>query len=398
MILSEQEALASILAAVPPPVTEVLPLAAAAGRIAARDLHAVLPLPGFDNSAMDGWALHAADCGKTGTPLRIAGEQPAGADRGLAVRPGEAVRVFTGAPLPSGTGAVVMQEDATQNGGTVVVNDAAMPGDFIRRAGSDLCAGQLIVRKGTLLTPQRIGVIAAQGLASTECGVPPRAAIICTGEELTAPGTPLPHAGALYNSNGPMLAALLETSRTAITASVDTVRDELGALTVCLRRRLAESDVLIIAGGVSVGDHDLVKPALLELGISPDFWRVSIRPGKPFLFCSTGRKLIFGLPGNPVSAYVTALLFVLPALRHMAGAVEPAPVLTDARAQGALQNKGDRTHYLRGFYDAATGTFTAAGSQESHALATLSQANALARLEPGAQVQTGEPVKLLRLD
>ncbi len=397
-MISESEALAAILAAVPAAEWETLPLAAAAGHFAARDVIATLPLPGFDNSSMDGWALHAADCGQTGAPLRITGEQPAGEDRGLTVGPGEAVRIFTGAPLPAGAAAVVMQEDAARDGEHVIIREAAQAGEFIRRAGSDVCAGQLLIRRGDVLTPQRIGVVAAQGMAEVECGRQPRAAIICTGEELVPPGQPLPHAGALYNSNGPMLAALLDSSRAARAVSVLTVRDDLTALTDCLRARLEESDALLIAGGVSVGDHDLVKPALHALGIVPQFWRIAVKPGKPFLFCTAGRKLIFGLPGNPVSAFVTATLFVLPALRRLAGATDAAPVLITARTAADLQNKGDRTHYLRGTHDPAAGTFTATGPQESHAIAGLSRANALARLEPGASVPSGGAVKVLPLD
>jgi len=395
-MISESAALDAILAAVPPAETETLPLSACFGRIAACDVFAALPLPGFDNSAMDGWAIHAADCGPTGVPLRITGEQPAGRDRRLTVRPGAAVRIFTGAPLPAGTGAVVMQEDAQRAGETVILRAAAEPGEFIRRAGSDVCAGQRLIRRGDPLTPQSIGVLAAQGRGEVECGRQPLAAIVCTGEELVLPGTPLPHAGALYNSNGPMLAALLGTSRTAAVSAVDTVRDDLAALTDCLRLRLEQSDALIIAGGVSVGDHDLVKPALQALGIVPQFWRVAVKPGKPFLFGTAGRKLIFGLPGNPVSAFVTALLFVLPALRRFAGAVEAGPVFTAARAAVALHNEGDRAHYLRGACDAA-GRFTPAGPQESHAIAGLSRANALARLEPGGSIAPGESVRLLQL-
>ena len=165
-----------------------------------------------------------------------------------------------------------------------------------------------------------------------------------------------------------------------------------------LRSRLEESDVLLIVGGVSVGDHDLVKPALQQLGITPQFWRIAVKPGKPFLFCTGGRKLIFGLPGNPVSAFVTAILFVLPALRRLAGATDPAPVFTTARALTDLNNKGDRTHYLRGSHDPAAGTFQLTGTQESHAIAGLSNANALARLEPGAQITAGGTVQVLRLE
>jgi molybdopterin molybdotransferase len=395
-MISEREALDAILAAVPLPEVETVPLSGAVDRIAARDVFAALPLPGFDNSSMDGWAIHAANCGRTGESLRITGEQPAGADRGLTVRAGEAVRIFTGAPLPAGTGAVVMQEDAESDGSSVIIRVAAEHGEFIRRAGSDVCAGQLLLRRGDRLTPQRIGVLASQGRGEVECGRQPRAAIVCTGEELVAPGVPLPP-GALYNSNGPMLDALLKSSSAADTVSVDTVRDDLDALADCFRSRLEQCDVLLIAGGVSVGDHDLVKPALQALGIAPQFWRVAVKPGKPLLFCTAGRRLIFGLPGNPVSAYVTALLFVLPALRRFAGATSAVAQPFHARAAAGLSNKGDRTHYLRGCYDATAGTFSSVGSQESHALGGLSAANALARLEPGSSVAVGEDVQVLLL-
>jgi molybdopterin molybdotransferase len=397
-MISESAALAAILEAIPPPETEILTLTHACGRIASRDVFASLPLPGFDNSAMDGWALHAADCSKSGVALRIIGEQAAGASRDLTLQPGEAVRIFTGAPLPAGTAAVVMQEDAVRDGETVTIREAARAGEFIRRAGSDICAGQLLLRAGSPLTPAHIGALAAQGLTTVACGALPRAAIICTGEELTAPGTPLPHTGALYNSNGPMLAALLRSRLAAAVETVDTVPDDLAALTNCLRDRLEQNDVLVIAGGVSVGDHDLVKPALQALGIAPQFWRVSIRPGKPFLFCTAGRKLIFGLPGNPVSAFVTAVLFVLPALRRLAGAATAVLPLTRSRSAGPLTNDGDRTHYLRGIHDPASGTFRPAGVQESHAIGGLCQANALARLEPGATLAEGETVEMLLLD
>ena len=308
------------------------------------------------------------------------------------------MRIFTGAPLPAGTGAVVMQEDADRVEDRVIILDAARAGEFVRRAGSDLCAGQLIAESGTALTPMHIGVIASQGMERVRCGRQPRAAILCTGEELTAPGQPLPHAGALYNSNGPMLSALLTSSRTAIPAAMDTVRDDLREISTVLSRRLEECEVLIIAGGVSVGDHDLVRPALEQLGIAPEFWRVSVKPGKPFLFCKHGDRLIFGLPGNPVSACVTAMLFVLPALRRMAGAARPGNQLITARAAVPLTNTGDRTHYLRGRYDSARGTFAPAGLQESHALAGLSHANALVRMEPGECAEPGGVVSLFQID
>ncbi len=397
-MISEREALDAILAAVPPAEAETLPLSAAAGRFAAEDVVASLSLPGFDNSAMDGWAIHETGCGRAGVRLRVTGQQPAGADRRLTVREGEAVRIFTGAPLPAGTGAVVMQEDADCEGGEVVIREATQRGEFIRRAGSDVCAGQLLIRRGARLTAQRVGVLASQGRGEVSCGRRPGVAIVCTGEELVAPGVPLPCAGALYNSNGPMLAALLESSRTAEVRSTAMARDDPAELTAALRAGLEAGDVLIIAGGVSVGEYDLVQPALQALGITPQFWRVAVKPGKPFLFCQAGRQLVFGLPGNPVSAFVTAQLFVLPALRRFAGAAEAVPPLSKLRAAVELHNRGDRTHYLRGTRDAAAGTFIPVGAQESHAIAGLSRADALARLEPGTVIAAGEAVEVMMLD
>ena len=397
-MMTESEALAAILAAVPEPEHEDCALQDAWGRTAAGDVFASIPLPGFDNSSMDGWAIHAADCGRAGVRLGIAGEQPAGADRELTVSEGCAVRIFTGAPLPAGCGAVVMQEDARREGDFVTIESPAEPGEFIRRRGCDVCTGQLLVRSGEVLTPARIGILASQGQARVRCGRLPAVSVLCTGEELTDPGVPLPHPGALYNSNGPMLAALFQGSRLTAPVFVATAPDRLDVLTAALRASLERNDVLVIAGGVSVGDHDLVKPALQALGIAPQFWKVSIRPGKPFLFCTAGRKLIFGVPGNPVSAFVTSVLFVLPALRRLNGLTDAAPVLETARAAAALQNNGDRRHYLRGYFDAAAGTFRPSGMQESHALGGLCQANALARLEPGARCVEGDPVAVLRLN
>ena len=396
-MMTESEALAAILAAVPASSGEDCPLSEAWCRVAAQDVFAAVPLPGFDNSAMDGWAIHESDCGRLGVRLRITGEQPAGADRGLTVGAGCAVRVFTGAPLPAGCGAVVMQEDARREGDMVVIEAAADTGEFMRRRGCDVCTGQLIVRAGEILTPARIGILASQGKASVHCNRLPAVSILCTGEELTAPGEPLPHAGALYNSNGPMLAALFHSSRLAAAVFTGTAPDRLEILTARLQAALESSDVLVIAGGVSVGDHDLVKPALQSLGISPQFWRVSIRPGKPFLFCTAGRKLIFGVPGNPVSAFVTSVLFVLPALRRLNGMTDAGPFLESATLAAPLHNPGDRRHYLRGVFDPGTGTFRPSGMQESHALGGLCLANALARLEPGTQLGAGETVPVLRL-
>lgn len=390
-MLDESEALRRILSLVPPPRPADFPLVEANGLFAFGDLFATLPLPPCDNSAMDGYALHLTDCGKSPHSVRILGEQPAGRDRQLSASPGQCVRIFTGAPLPAGTGAVIMQEDTelAPDKTEITILTAAEPGEFIRAQGSDLCAGQKILAAGERITPQRLALLAGQGLPTVSCGCPPSVRILTTGDELVPPGQPLLSGGQIYNSNGPMLRAL--AAQAGAVASASHSPDDLSTLTNCVREALPDHDILVLAGGVSVGDHDLVKPALAALGIEPEFWRVRIKPGKPFLFTRQGGKLIFGLPGNPASAFVTAILFLLPALRRLAGASmgNALPITTRATLTAPLRNPGDRPHHLRGIFEFGASTFTPSGLQQSHATAALASANALLRLEPEATAPAG---------
>lgn len=396
-MLEESEALARILSLVPAAAAEEVPLVQACGRFALRDLHATFPLPPCDNSAMDGYALHEADYGKAPHTVRITGAQPAGAGRGLSVAPGECVRIFTGAPVPAGTAAVIMQEDTSlsPDQSEMTILEAAALGEFVRSTGSDLCTGQKILQAGSRLTPQLIGLLSGQGLTSVPCGRQPLVHILTTGDELIAPGQPLTASGQIYNSNGPMLAALAADAGGLTTASHSP--DDLDFLTKSIQSALSASDVLVLAGGVSVGDHDLVKPALQSLGIQQEFWRVRLKPGKPFLFTRHDGKLIFGLPGNPVSAFVTAVLFLLPALRRMAGsALENAlPVSTTATLISPANNRGNRPHYLRGHFDFATRQFAPIGSQQSHGTAALAASNALLRLDPDTTAAAGTMHRVL---
>ncbi len=390
-MLDETEARQRILSLIPAATAESVQLDQAAGRYAAVDFFASLPLPPFDNSAMDGYAIHHTDCGPAGRKLILTGEQPAGPDLGLEVTPGHCVRIFTGAPLPRGTGAIVMQEDTVRSDGSpgITLTESTEPGEFIRRAGADLCAGQRLLTAGDLITPTRLAVLASQGAATLLCGQRPRVCIVTTGNELMPPGQPLTTPGHIYNSNGPMLGALLAGAGAETTARHSP--DDLPFLTKTLQDALTSHDVVVLAGGVSVGDHDFVKPALEALGIPLQFWRVRIKPGKPFLFTTQAGKLIFGLPGNPASAFVTALLFVLPTLRKLAGASETGalPVSTPATLTAAAGNPGDRPHYLRGHYQFSTACFTPVGLQQSHALAALASSNALLRLAPDAVAPAG---------
>ncbi|MCW0221000.1 MAG: molybdopterin molybdotransferase MoeA, partial [Prosthecobacter sp.] len=319
------------------------------------------------------------------------GEQPAGRDLGLHCPPGHAIRIFTGAPMPSGADAVIMQEDVQRTGTHIQCQDPVLPGENIRRAGADLCIGQFILRRGDLITPGKIGVLASQGLASLRVHSAPRVAVISTGDELQPPGQPL-QPGHIYNSNGLMLQAMLAAQGIHDTIAIHCA-DDLATTIATLRQALAENDILLLSGGVSVGDHDQIKPALQALGITPDLWRVKVKPGKPFLFAQQDHRFIFGLPGNPVSSYVTYQLFVRPALQAWMGHPDPQPTRVPAQIHTALHNDGNRPHYLRGIFK--DGHFTVQGLQQSHALFALSQANALLRLEPDQQVTPGQTLEVL---
>ncbi len=387
---SEAEALAAVLARVEPLPVCSRPLIDSLGCFAAHDLFAQRPLPPFDNSAMDGYAVQAASC-RAGARLRVMAEQPAGADRGLTLGAGEAIRIFTGAPMPSGADAVIMQEDVSREGETMVAGCDAEPGEFVRRRGADLAAGQKILARGEPIGAQTIGLLASQGWAEVEIGSRPRLAIIATGDELARVGDE-PQPGQIFESNSLMLQALALGVGVQVEL-VERAPDELERLTEILRRA-ATFDVVLISGGVSVGERDLVKPALRALGAEIDLWRVALKPGKPFLFGRTGGCSIFGLPGNPVSAFVTFLRFVRPALRRMMGAGDAFLGLrkVTARLAAEVTNDGDRPHYLRG--QLRDGLFRPIGRQESHALYGLSRATALLRLAPGETLAAESPVTL----
>lgn len=393
-MITEDQALARILESIRALASRELPLAQAREKFAAHDIIARVALPGFDNSAMDGYAVVACACAE-GKSLRVIGEQRAGIDRGLRIAAGEAVRIFTGAPIPAGADAVVMQEEVRCEGSEIFLNTKVEAGEFIRRRGSDLSEGQKILEAGARIRAQTIALLASQGFARTEVGGEVRAAIISTGDELVAPGGSL-GPGQIFESNSVLLQALLEKCGVADVENQH-CPDDAGAIEAVLRKGL-DRDVLIVIGGVSVGARDLVKPALNAVGAETDLWRVLVKPGKPFLFGRAGQCSIFGLPGNPVSAFVTFLLFVRPAILRLMGASDDQLSLprSDAILAGELKNEGDRPHYVRGRL--ADGTFSAVGRQESHALYGLSRANALLRIPPGEILSKGTAVSVLSVD
>jgi molybdopterin molybdotransferase len=389
-MISEEEARAKVLAAISPLPSEKVRLADALDRFAADDLRAGTALPPFDNSAMDGYAVVALSAGK-GARLKIVGEQPAGVARDLRLSMGEAVRIFTGAPIPAGADTVVMQEETKREGDFVLIEtDQISAGDFVRKAGADLVVGQTILRTGERLSPARIGLVASQGVAELELHRRPLLAIVTTGDETVAPGGEL-RSGEIFESNGAMLSALARRAGANV-LTVAHARDDFAELTAALRAGL-QADALIVSGGVSVGEHDLVRDGLRKLGAELELWRVAIKPGKPFLFGKCDSCAVFGLPGNPVSSFVTFLLFVRPALLRMMGAGELHLPHTLARLTNDVSGDDLRPHYLRGKLEA--GLFTPVGRQESHALYGLSQANALVRVPAREKLAAGSGVTVL---
>ena len=376
-MISEEDAREKILETIRPLPSRRLSILQALDCFAGENYVARLPLPNFDNSAMDGYAVIASDC-RSGARLRVVGEQPAGVDRQLRVASSQAVRIFTGAPMPAGADAVVMQEDVTREGDEIVVNEDVDPGEFIRRRGCDIGEGQKILEKGERIRAATLALLASQGFAQVSVGGEVSASIVSTGDELARPGERL-EPGQIYESNSILLQALLQRCG-ALAVSVEHCGDDADSLGKVLAAAI-KNQVVIISGGVSVGEHDLVQKVLRSLGAKIDIWRVAIKPGKPFLFGRIGECIVFGLPGNPVSAFVTFLQFVRPAILKMMGASDLDLAKVPAKLTVDLMNDGDRVHYIRGRLE--NGGFAPVGRQESHALFGLSQANALLRLAVG---------------
>ncbi len=326
-MLSIEDAIARILSRIPPNGRERLPLALAYGRVLAAPICARLDLPLWDNSAMDGYAVRAAD---TPGPLRVIDRILAGEAPRCPVLPGTAIRIMTGAPIPEGADAVVMQEDTTRADGsdTVEIRSAARPGQHVRAQGADLRAGSEILPAGRALNAGAIGLCAAIGLSHVTVAQRPRVAILSTGSELRAPGEAL-SPGQIWSSNDLALAALVEQAG-AVPVHIGTVPDDL-PLTRAAFADALRCGIVVSTGGVSVGEHDFVKEALALLGVEIGFWKVWMKPGKPLAFARTADdRMIFGLPGNPVSCMVNFFQFVRPLIRRMLG--DPAPFLPILRA------------------------------------------------------------------
>jgi molybdopterin molybdotransferase len=390
MLLSERETLDRVLLAVgSPPSVENVSIWEAGSRVLSQDIVATVALPRFDNSTMDGYAVRAENA-TTGANLKVSGEQAAGPDHSLSVGHGEAIRIYTGAPIPRYADAVIMQEDVDADGENIFVREGVKSGENIRVRGGDLAEGQKMASKGTLLTGSRLAAIASQGMKELPVFKRPRVAVIATGSELRSQGEAL-RAGEIYETNRILLAELVAGS--GAEGTVFEIVPDLEEAHLLSFQRARSYDVIVVAGGVSVGMKDLVKPTLQKLGATLELWRVAVKPGKPFMFGRLGNTLIFGLPGNPVSAFVTFMLFARPALWKLGG--RSALELPQARARLGqdIVNRGDRPHYLRGVCH--DGAFKPVGRQESHALYALSQANALCRLEPDQTLEAGSFVDII---
>jgi molybdopterin molybdotransferase len=404
-MLSVLEARRTILAHAAPLPAEALPLGPGSlGRVLAEDVACDADAPPFDKAMMDGYAVRSADLAAGKAQLRVVDEVRAGQTPRVAVGPGEATRIMTGAPMPEGADAVVVVERTRVVGGRVEVDDRPpRAGQHILRRGAEMRQGEVVVPAGAVLRPQELGVLAAVGRTAALQAAWPRVAVLATGDELVEAGqTPGP--GQIRNSNGPMLLALAHAAG-GRPLSLGVGRDTLDGLRPLVRRGLENADVLLLAGGVSAGKADLVPEALAAEGVVSHFHKVAMKPGKPLLFGTheaAGRRvLVFGLPGNPVSAFVCFALFVRPALRRLAGRADlDLPAVRGALA-GAFANRSDRPTYHPARLDetAAGWRVTAVRSQGSADLRAFLSANALLVLPAGeVSLPASEPVEALRLD
>ena len=395
-----ETALARVLAALPLPQVEAAPLSQAVDRVLAESVSAPVDLPPFDNSAMDGYAVRAAEVrgAKPATPvrLRVRTRIPAGEHFAGELAPGECARLFTGSPLPRGADAVVMQEDTRTDAAQpaeILVCENVATGEYVRRQGEDVRRGATLVEAGVVLTPGKISLLAATGITQVSVGRRPVVGLLATGSELREAGQPLAP-GQIYESNRATLAPLA-TRAGATSVTFPLVPDTPAITRSALEQAFSESEIVITSGGVSVGEMDFVKTAFESLGGELQFWKVAIRPGKPFVFGRLGKKFLFGLPGNPVSAFVTFLLLVRPALWRWQGARDVALPTQPGVLGEPISNTGDRRHFVRVRVDREGNVFSA-GPQASHALVSLAAADGLLDVPPATHLAAGMKVSVLR--
>ncbi len=361
-------------------------------RVLARDVLAVADVPPFASSAMDGYAIRAGDAGRL---LRVVAESRAGAPAAQPVEEGQAIRISTGASVPEGAQAVIRQEDVDERDHEVQTLIAIGAGANVRHAGEDMRRGTVVLPAGSTLGAAGLGAAVAAGAAEVIVAQRPRVTVLCTGDELRAPGEPL-GPGEIHNSNAPMLVSLA-TRCGAIAMPGKRLPDDLAATEAALGAALEQADAVVVSGGVSVGPHDHVKPALNALGVREVFWRVALQPGGPTWFGERDGRLVFGLPGNPVSAFVTFTLFARPALAEMQGAKIESLLVNEAVLAEAVPRNRTREQAVRVRLERRNGTTLAFpnGPQGSHVMTSLLGADALALIPPGdGELAAGERVAL----
>jgi molybdopterin molybdotransferase len=394
-LLSVQEALARVLGRVRPLAAEDVPVAEAGGRVLAQEARAVVDLPPFASSAMDGFAVRSAD---TPGRLPVVGRIAAGGPSGRPLAAGEAMAIATGGVVPEGADAVIPIEYVVEYDNEVEIRDAVARGVNVRPRGGDVHEGDAVAAAGVRLGSAQVGALAAAGVDRVSCGRRPRVAILATGTELRRPGEPLA-AGQVYEANGVMLAAALASVSDGVEL-LPAVADDEPAHREALQRAL-RADVVVTTGGVSVGPHDLVRRVAAELGVEEVFWGVAVKPGKPLSFAVRGAALVFGLPGNPVSSLVGCALFVRPALLALQGAAEPGPIFEPGRLAAPARRNPHRDQLLRARREiSADGVaLTPVTGQESHMIVRAAGADALVLVPRGAgELAVGESVRYLRLD
>jgi molybdopterin molybdotransferase len=394
-LLSIADAQRLILEHARPLPAEAVPLEDAAHRVLAEPARAEIDLPPFPSSAMDGYAVRAADTpGRLRVEARIAAGKPALG----AIEPGQAMGIATGGVVPDGANAVIPIEYVVDHGNEIEIGSVVENGENVRPRGGDIRAGEVVVERGSVLTPARLGALAAAGIPEIRSARRPRAAVLPTGTELRRPGEALA-AGEIYEANGLILSAQLETAG-AVVELMPAVGDDEAAHRSALEHAL-DADVVVTSGGVSVGPHDLVRRVEAELGVEEVFWRVSVKPGKPIAFGVRERTLVFGLPGNPVSALVGFVLFVEPAIRALQGVPEPLPRFDRGRLAAPRRRNPERDELVRARLRRSEDgpLLEPLSGQESHMIARSAAADALVFVPQGeGELGDGAPVDYLRLD
>ena len=393
-LLTVTEALAAVLERARPLAAESVRLDAAVGRVLARDVDATVDLPPFPSSAMDGFAVRSADTPGT---LPIVARIPAGRPAPRALGAGEAMAIATGGVVPEGADVVMPIEYVVQHDNEVEILEAVQAGANVRPRGGDVRVGDVVVSAGTRLGPAQIGALAAAGVAEVESAARPRVAVLTTGSELRLPGESL-GPGQIYEANGVMLGAAL-ASAGAVVVPFAAVADDEDAHRAALERGLG-SNVLVTSGGVSVGPHDLVRRVEAELGVEEVFWRVAVKPGKPLSFGVRGSTLVFGLPGNPVSALVCFELFVRPALLALQGAFDPGPVFALGELLAPIRRNTQRDEFVRARsrVEGDSVVLEPVLGQESHMIARAAAADTLVFAPRGdGELAAGSVVRYLRL-